>query len=97
MKKTARITAGDIAFWILIALVVCIAVWKMVGSPTDTAALISVSLFIIGSEILLWKTLFSIDKKVACGFIKMKYDMDNKFNQINNKLESIDNLIRRKR
>ena len=65
----------NMAFWILIALVVCIAVWKLIGSPTDTSALVSVSLFVVGSEILLWRALFLMDKKDACGFIKIKHEI----------------------
>ena len=97
MEKTAKITAGDIAFWILVALIVAVAVWKLVGSPTDTAALIAVALFVVGSEILLWRALFSMDKKVSCGFMKIKYEISDIKKEMNMKLNNIENLIRRKR
>jgi len=94
----------DIAFWILISLVVGIAIWKLIGSPTDTAALISISLFIGGSELVLWKHLFAMDKRVSIGFFKMKNDFNNlnkdfnyRFDNIekdfNNRLSSIDNKL----
>ena len=87
----------DIIFWILIALIVGVAIWKLIGSPTDTATLISIALFVAGSEILLWKAFFAMDKKVSIGFMKMKNDLDNKLNKIENKLENIENLIKRKK
>ncbi|MDO8517360.1 MAG: hypothetical protein Q7S33_04525 [Nanoarchaeota archaeon] len=67
----------DIIFWIIICLIVGVALWKLVGSPTDTTALISITLFVAGSEIILWKALFNIDKKTEIGFIKMKNDNTN--------------------
>jgi len=87
----------NIMFWILIALIAGTAIWKLFGSPTDTAALISIALFMAGSEILLWKTFFAMDKKVSIGFIKMKNDLDNKLRKIDNKLENIENSVRRSR
>ena len=58
----------DIVFWILIALIVGVVIWKLVGSPTNTATLISLTLFIAGSEILLWRNLFKSDNKPNEGF-----------------------------
>jgi len=103
----AKIKIEDIAFWILIALIIFVVLWKLVGSPTDTATLISVALFIIGSEMLLWRALFSFDKKVSCGFIKIKYNIDilkketdYKIDSLNNKLDNrfdnIESLIRKR-
>lgn len=88
----ARIKAEDIMFWILVILVVGLAIWKLVGSPTDTAALISFALFIIGSEVLIWKSIFSIDKKTSIGFTNMKNDMSNiksEVSYLKNKIEEI--------
>ena len=31
-----KIRMEDIIFWVLITLIVGIAIWKMIGSPTDT-------------------------------------------------------------
>jgi len=81
-----KIRMEDIIFWVLITLIVGIAIWKMIGSPTDTTALISITLFIAGSEILLWKAFFSIDKKTAVGFMKLKNDIDNKHNELKSML-----------
>ncbi len=99
-----KIRMEYIAFWILIALAIALILWKLVGSPTDTATLITIALFIVGSEILIWKSIFKIDKKTSLGFMKMRNHMDNKFdsvdnkfNQVNSRLDNIENLLRRKR
>ena len=104
MKKTAGIKIEDIVFWILIALAIAIVVWKLFGSPSDVATLMSFALFIVGSEILLWKALFSIEKKTACGFMKIKYEtqsmkkeINSNLNQLNSKLISIENMLKNKK
>lgn len=73
----------DIIFWIIIALIVGLAIWLMLGSPTIEAGLISLALFVASSVILLWKAIFKIDKNVSMGFLKVK----NKLEKINYKLE----------
>ncbi len=86
----------DIIFWLIIALIVGVAVWKMIGSPTDTSALIAVSLFVAGSEILIWKAMFNIDKKTSVGFIKIKNELENikiSSDNLNRKIDNIKNLI----
>ncbi|PIN91790.1 hypothetical protein COU61_01800 [Candidatus Pacearchaeota archaeon CG10_big_fil_rev_8_21_14_0_10_35_13] len=80
-------------FWLLIALMIGVALWKLVGSPTDTASLIAVTLFITGSETLLWKSLFRMDKKATIGFLKMKNHMDYEFKNINNEFRIINNKL----
>lgn len=66
----------NLLLWILILLTISIALWKIFGSPTDTASLIAIALFIAGSEILLWKQLFKIEKNVSIGFIKLKQELN---------------------
>ena len=94
----------DILFWILIALIVGIALWKLFGSPTDIATLVSVSLFFAGSEILLWRALYSIDKKTIISFMRINNDINNlrvelsgKIENIHKNLENIENLIKRRK
>ena len=70
-----KIRIEDIGFWIIIALIITVAIWKLIGSPTDTASIISIALFVAGSEILIWKTLFKIDKKTTIGFMKIRKTM----------------------
>jgi len=84
-----RIKIDDMLFLILILLMVGVALWKLFGSPTDTAAVIGVALFVTGSEMLVWKTLFKIDKKNSLGFMKIKNNIDNSLNQINNDISHI--------
>ncbi|MDO8622796.1 MAG: hypothetical protein Q7R52_00980 [archaeon] len=85
----------NIAFWIIICLIVGVAIWKMVGSPTDTTALIAIALFVAGSEIVIWKTLFKIDKKTEIGFIKIKNDINNLKEDINKKHQELKQLIKK--
>ena len=83
----------DAIFWVLIALIVGIAIWKLFGSPTDTAALISIALFVAASELLIWKKMFSIENKTTVGFMKIKYELKDTKNEINAKLNNIESLI----
>jgi len=86
-----------IAFWILIVLIVGLAVWKLIGSPTDTSSLIALALFTAGSELLLWKAIFKIDKKTSIGFVKLKDDMNSNFKHINEKLNNWESTFKRKK
>jgi len=67
----------DIAFWIIISLIIALAIWLLSGSPTDTSAIIALAVFIAASEILIWKSLFNIDKRTAIGFEKIKNSIEN--------------------
>lgn len=85
----------DIIFWILILAVATILLWLLKGSPSLESTLITIGLFIIGSEMLLWRKILTIDKNTALSFIKLKNDSNNNFNGLNNKIENIENLIKR--
>lgn len=89
----AKIKAEDVVFWIIILLIIAIAIWKVFGSPTDTATLITVTLFIAGSEILLWKAVFSLDKKTSCGFTKVKYELSEMRKDVDKRFDSLEKLI----
>jgi len=67
----------DIIFWIIILMIIATALWLLSGSPPETDALISISLFIVASELLIWRKLFDIDKKTAIGFEKVKNELRN--------------------
>lgn len=79
----------EIVFWILIALIVGLAVWKLFGSPSDTASLIALALFVASSELLIWRFMFNVDKRTAIGFVKLRGDIDNRFNRVDNKLNNL--------
>jgi hypothetical protein len=83
-----KITIEEIAFFILIMAIIGLAVWKLIGSPTDTASLIALAFLVASSELLLWKYLFKsyyeLDKKVAVSFVNMKNEMDKRFDKIEN-------------
>ncbi len=76
----------DIILWILILIIIGIALWLLSGSPSETNALISITLFVAASELLIWKKLFNIDKNTAIGFMKVKNEMNSRFDIIENKL-----------
>ncbi len=101
IQERNMVRIENILFWFLILLIVGTALWLLHGSPPETDALITIALAVAASELLLWKTLFSmdnklsqkisnIDKKTALGFANIKNDITN----INSKL---DTLIRRKK
>ena len=103
-----KIKLEDIMFWILIALIVGVAIWKLAGSPTDTATLIAVVLFFAGSEILIWKDLFKIGNNTKVSFMKVRNEMNNKFmvmenemserfSEVNSKLDKLNSALVRKR
>ncbi len=88
----------DILFWILIITIVGIAIWLLFGSPTLETALISLTLFVAGSELLIWRKIFSVDKNTAVGFAKVKGDLKivkYDLGIIKNELKDIKNLIKR--
>ena len=70
-------------------IVVGIVVWLAFGSPDFETSLLAVAMFVAGSELLLWRFLFGVDKKGAVGFERVKFG----FKQVGNKLESMDGKI----
>ena len=105
-----RIKIEDIIFWILIAIIVAVVIWILSGSPPLENSFPSLIVFILTSEILLWKALFNMDKKTTIGFIRVKNDisnvraeilslkdsMNNRFNDVNKSLENIKSLIKKR-
>ncbi len=79
----------DIIFWMIIIAIIAIALGLLKGSPPETNALISLALFITASELMLWKTLFKINKNTPIEFIKVKNDINNRFDKIENKLDKL--------
>ncbi len=67
----------DVAFWIFIAAAIAIIIWLVSGSPSVESGLISISVFIVSSELFLWKKYFQVDKNTAVSFTKFKSDIDN--------------------
>jgi len=79
----------DIVFWILILTIIGVTIWLAFGSPDFEDSLLMILIFVAGSEILLWKAFFSIDKKTAIGFEKIK----NEIKSIGLKTGRIENLV----
>ena len=85
----------DILFWILILAAVGVAVWLVLGSPTIETGLLMIVIFIAGSEILLWKALFKVDKRTAVGFEKVRGDINKRHLELKSDLKEIKNLIKK--
>jgi len=88
-----KLKIEDIVFWILILATVAVILWLLKGSPTLENAVITIGLFIISSELMLWKKYFEIDKNTAVSFMRLKNDISN----ISKKLDGIEKLIRNKK
>lgn len=95
-----KIKIENILFWIAILLIIALAIWKLIGSPTDTNSLVSIALFIASAVILLWQVSFNTEKKImkvenktTIGFINVKHELE----KINDKLNNIENLIKKKK
>ncbi len=89
----------DIVFWILILAAIGIILWLLSGSPTTESALVAIGLFIISSEIFLWKKYFAMDKNAAVSFTRLKNDLSNLTigqKAMNDKLNNIEKLLKQK-
>lgn len=71
-----KIKIEDIIFWLLIISIIAIVFWLLSGSPPEIDALITITLTIALSEVLLWKVIFSMDKKTSIGFLRVKHQFD---------------------
>ncbi len=88
----------DILFWLLMIVVIVITLWLLFGkSPTLESSLIQISLFIVASEILLWKTIFRIDKRTTVGFTKIKNNLNAIKQDISIIKKNIENIKYKKR
>ena len=99
-----RLKAEDIVFFIAIGLALFVLLWLLRGSPTMDNALTSIGIFIITSEVLLWKKYFHMDKGMIVGFSKVKndfdklnYKLDMELKYIKDRLINIENLIKNKK
>lgn len=99
-----EIKIEDVIFWIAILAIIGIIIWKLFGSPTDIATLISVTSLLVMSELALWKKLYSIEKKVAVGFMKVRGEVNlirnyikHHINYINQRFDNLEALIRKKK
>lgn len=81
--------AEDITFWILILAVISMVIWLAFGSLSFENGFLVIAILIAGSEILLWRALFTIDKRTAVGFERVKLD----FERVNNKLGNMENKL----
>ena len=93
MFKMVKIRIEDIVFWILVFATISVMIWKLFGSPTDIGTIMGVGTFLLTSEILIWKKIFSIESKTAIGFIKVKHNLESMENRINNRFDKIEDSL----
>ena len=102
----AKITSEDIVIWVLIAATLGIIIWKLFGSPSDLAVIITIGLFVIGLITTLTKKIYTVennltssihklDEKTSLGFMKVKNEISLMQKDINRRLDDIENLIRK--
>lgn len=90
------IRADDVLFWILMFVIIGVSIWLGFGSPDFESSLLMLTVFVAGSEILLWRSLFAKDKKVAVGFEKVRGDfrvMDGRLGNIEDRLVGIEKSV----
>ena len=110
-KMRMIIKIEDIIFWVAIVAVIGLIIWKLFGSPTDLATIITVASLLAMGELSLLKKAYSLERKVAVGFTRVSSDMNlirndikhhlnyirKDLDNINNKLVTIENLIKNKK
>lgn len=97
-----KITIEDVVFWIFILLIIGTALWLLHGSPPESSALITIALFFAGSELMIWKRIFKIENRTSISFMKIKHEIEknnfminNRFDKIEEKLNIINNKLKR--
>jgi len=106
-----KITIEDVVFWLMIIAVIAIIIWKLFGSPSDMATIITIASILAGSQVVIWRSMwenhYKLDKKAEVGFTKAKGDLNiikndlnyikEDINHIDKRLENIENLIKRRK
>lgn len=97
----------DVVFWILIASIIAVAIWILIGSPPFENGLLMIIIFVTTSEILIWRKIYTVEKNTVVGFMKVKNELNlirndigyikKDLTNINKKLNNIENLIKRKK
>jgi len=99
-----KIKIEDIIFFIFLLIIIGTALWLLSGSPPLMNAIISIGLAIFGSELVLWKKIFSLennfnskllkmDKSISIGFMTVKHDMDKLRIDINNRFDNLESKL----
>ncbi len=99
-----EIKIEDIVFWIAIIAIIGLIIWKLFGSPTDLATIITVASLLAMGELSLLKKIYTIERKVAVGFMKVSSDINlirndikHHLEYINERFDNLENLIKKKK
>ena len=58
-----------------VLLLITVAVWSFYRLSTKTSAILYLGIFLVISNILLWRRVFIMDKNTAVSFEKLKHDV----------------------
>ncbi len=93
----------DIAFWTFLLAAFAIVLWLLHGSPTLEDALLTLTALIIGSEFMLWKKYYEVDKNTAIAFSHVRNDITNlgkdmkqQYQKLSHSVHRIETLLERK-
>lgn len=99
-----EIKIEDIIFWIVIIAIIGLIIWKLFGSPTDLATIITIASLLAMGELSLLKKVYNLERKVAVGFTRVSLDMNlirndikHHLNYINKRFDNLENLIKIKK
>lgn len=93
----------DIAFWTFLLAAFAIVLWILHGSPTLEDALLTLTALIIGSEFMLWRKYYEVDKNAAVAFSHVRNDINNlkkemerHYKELNQSIHRIETLLHQK-
>ena len=89
-----KIKVEDIIIWILIIAIIAIAICLLTGSPTQESALITIAIFVAGSELLIWRKIFAMDKDTSICLIKFDKSVALNFNELRGDIGGVKDDIR---
>ena len=92
MEKSIKLE--DIIFWLLIIGIIAVVIWMLGGSPPTKNGLLIITIFVATSEILLWKVVFSTEKKSIIGIERLDKKTAISFERTKNQLENIQKDIK---
>jgi len=91
-----KLKIEDILFWVLIVVIIAMVLWMFRGSQPLENILITFIIFIISSELLIWKKIFAIDKNTAINFAKFDKNVAVSFAKLREELKEIKNSLKKK-
>ena len=92
MEKSIKLE--DIIFWLLIIGIIVVVIWMLSGSPPTENGLLIITIFVVTSEVLLWRVMFNIEKKSIIGLERLDKKTAISFERVKNQLGNIQKDIK---